>query len=320
MLTLGEIVRAQHRLTPHLRLTPLEAAPGLGEHIWLKLENANRTHAFKIRGALNAILSLDEAARANGIIAVSSGNHAAAVAYAAHLTGTSAQILMPKTTAKKKVANVQRYGAEAILCGDNYDEAEAEALRRSRQGRVWISPYNDPRVMAGAGTIGLEILQQLPTVQRVVAPVSGGGLIAGVATAVKAINPSIEVIGVNAASAPAMYNVFHHCQLPQIWDTLADALSGDIEAGSTTVPICKQYVDDIVLVSERQIAQAMRYLLEEEGWVVEGGGAVGVAALLGHVLPRGGTRTAVVVSGGNVDLAVLRRAVFDEAAVVINGD
>lgn len=319
MLTLGEIVRAGHRLAPHLHPTPLEAAPGLGRHIWLKLENTNKTHSFKIRGALNATLSLDEAARAKGIIAASSGNHAAAVAYAAHLTGTSAQILMPKTTAKKKVADVQRYGAEAILYGDNYDEAEAEALSRADEGRAWISPYNDPRVMAGAGTIGLEILQQLPAVQRIVAPVSGGGLIAGLATAVKAINPSIEVIGVNAESAPAMYNGFHHRNLPQVWDTLADALSGDIEAGSITLPACQRYVDDIALVSERQIAQAMRWMLAQ-GWVVEGGGAVGLAAMMHNVIPADEREAVVVVSGGNVDLHVLRRAVFDEAAMVTDGD
>ena len=189
MVTLGDIIRAGHRLAPHLPPTPLEAAPELGESIWLKLENANKTHSFKIRGALNAILSLSPQERSRGIIAASSGNHAGAVAYAAHLTGASAQILMPKTTPMKKVNNVKRYGADALLVGDNYDEAEAEALRRVRAGGTWISPYNDPQVIAGAGTIGEEILRQLPAVQRVLAPVSGGGLIAGVAVAVKELNP-----------------------------------------------------------------------------------------------------------------------------------
>ena len=304
-LTLGDILRAQQRLKPHLPLSPLESASDLSGKIWLKLENANKTHSFKIRGALNAILSLDEAARARGIIAASSGNHAAAVAYAAQLTGASAQILMPTTTPKKKVANVRRYGAEAVLFGDNYDQAEAEALRRVAAGRTWVSPYNDPRVIAGAGTIGLEIIEQLPSVQRVVVPVSGGGLIAGVATAVKEMSADIEVIGVNAESAPAMYNLFHAEDRPQVWDTLADALSGDIEAGSITVPICRRYVDDVVLVSESQIAAAMRALLAW-GWVVEGGGAVGVAAVQQDVIPADGRETAVVVSGGNVDLAVLQ--------------
>ena len=305
MLRLGDIVRAGQRLAPHLTPTPLEAAPGLGENIWLKLENANKTHSFKIRGALNAILSLDDVARGRGVIAASSGNHAGALAYAASLTGASAQILMPKTTPKKKLENVRRYGAEAALFGDNYDETEAEALRRARQGRTWISPYNDPQVVAGAGAIGIELLEQLPGLARVIVPVSGGGLIAGVATALKEINPKIEVIGVNAESAPAMYNVFYGENRRQVWDTLAEALSGDIEAGSITLPICQQYVDRMALVSEAQIAAAMRWMLAQ-GWVAEGGGAVGVAALLGDVLPRDGLTTAVVVSGGNVDLAVLQ--------------
>lgn len=305
-LPLGDIVRAQHRLRPLLQATALEAAPELGSNVWLKLENCNQTHSFKIRGALNAILSLSADERGRGIIAASSGNHAAAVAYAAQLTGASAQIVMPRTTPQKKVKNVQRYGAEAVLFGDNYDLAEAEALRRVAQGRTWVSPYNDASVIAGAGTIGLEILEQLPQVERVVVPVSGGGLIAGIAAAVKQINPAIEVIGVNAQSAPAMYSAFYEAARPQVWDTLADALSGDIEAGSITLPISQRYVDKIVLVSEAEIAAAMRFMLEVAGWVVEGGGAVAVAALLHEVVPADGRATALVVSGGNVDLAVLR--------------
>lgn len=305
-LPLGDIVRAQHRLRPLLQATALEAAPELGDNVWLKLENCNQTHSFKIRGALNAILSLSADERGRGIIAASSGNHAAAVAYAAQLTGASAQIVMPRTTPQKKVKNVQRYGAEAVLFGDNYDLAEAEALRRVAQGRTWVSPYNDASVIAGAGTIGLEILEQLPQVERVVVPVSGGGLIAGIAAAVKQINPAIEVIGVNAQSAPAMYSAFYEAARPQVWDTLADALSGDIEAGSITLPISQRYVDKIVLVSEAEIAAAMRFMLEVAGWVVEGGGAVAVAALLHEVVPADGRATALVVSGGNVDLAVLR--------------
>ena len=174
-LPLGDIVRAQHRLRPHLQPTALEPAPDLGRNLWLKLENCNQTRSFKVRGALNAILSLTDEARARGIIAASSGNHAAAVACAAQLTGARARILMPKTTPRKTVKNVQRYGAEAVLFGDNYDEAETEALRRAAAGGVWVSPYNDKDVVAGAGTIGLEIAEQLPEVERVVVPVSGGG-------------------------------------------------------------------------------------------------------------------------------------------------
>ena len=308
MLTMGEIVQARERIAGQLPPTPLEWAPWLGEGVWLKLENANKTHSFKIRGALNALLSLDDAARAKGVIAASSGNHAGALAYAAHVSGVRAQILMPKTTPQKKIDNVRRYGADAVIFGDNYDETEAEALRRAKQGATWISPYNDRRVMAGAGTIGLEILAQTPDAARVIVPVSGGGLIAGVASALKLSNHNIEVIGVNALSAPAMYNILRGESLPQNWDTLADALSGDIEAGSLTVPICREYVDDIALVDEGQIAAAMRQMLAA-GWVVEGGGAVGVAALLGGALPAIGGTTVVVASGGNVDLDTLRQVI-----------
>jgi len=308
MITLGDIIRAQHRLKDLIHPTPLEAAPDLGENIYLKLENANKTHSFKIRGALNAVLSLDDVARQKGIIAASSGNHAQALAYASYLTGTKAQILMPKHTPKKKVNGVKRYGAEAVLFGETYDEAEAEGLRRGRdEGLTWVSPYNDPHVIAGAGTVGAEIIEQLPDVERVVVCVSGGGLIAGVATAIKELNPNVEVIGVNAQSAPAMYNVFYKSEKPQVWETLAEALSGEIEQGSITVPISQKYVDDIVLVSEEQIANAMRWMIDVQGWVVEGGGTVGVASLLHDVLPRDGRITAVVVSGGNVDGQTLRQ-------------
>ena len=308
--TLGDIVRAQHRLRDHLRPTPLEEAADLGVGTFLKLENANRTHSFKIRGALNAMLSLDEKALAQGIVAASSGNFAMAVAYAARLCGASAQILTPVATPKKKVSGVRRYGAgaaEAVLFGDNFDQAEAEALRRAQGGLTWLSPYNDSRVIAGAGTIGVEIVSELPGVERVLVPVGGGGLISGVATALKELDPAVEVVGVSAESTPAIFNVFHDSDRPQVWNTLAEALSGDIEPGSMTVPICRRYLDDVVLVAEEEIASAMRFLVDVQGWVVEGGGAVGVAALLRGAIPRDGKITAVVVSGGNVDGETLRR-------------
>jgi len=162
-------------------------------------------------------------------------------------------------------------------------------------------------VIAGAGTIGVEIVSELPRVERVLVPVGGGGLVSGVAIALKELNPAVEVIGVSAESTPAMFNVFHDSDRPQVWDTLAEALSGDIEPGSMTVPICKRYLDDVVLVGEEQIASAMRFLVDVQGWVVEGGGAVGVAALLQGAIPRDGKITAVVVSGGNVDGETLRR-------------
>ncbi|MDQ7024175.1 MAG: threonine/serine dehydratase [Anaerolineae bacterium] len=308
MVQFTDIFHAQQRIKPYLKPTPLEAAAHLGKDIWLKLENANKTHSFKIRGALNTILALDDAAREKGMIAASSGNHAQGVAYAAHLVGAQAQILMPKHTPQKKVKGVQLYGGEALLYGDNYDETEAEALRRARvEGKTYISPYNDAAIIAGTGTIGLEIVESLPDVERVLVCVSGGGLISGVALAIKALRPDCTVIGVCAESAPSMYNAFKQTKLPENWDTLAEALSGGIEEGSMTVPIVQESVDDIVLVSEEQIAAAMRFMLGTQGWLVEGGGCVCVAALLHDIVPRDGKITAAMISGGNVDLETLRQ-------------
>jgi threonine dehydratase len=308
MLVFDDILAAKERLKAYLSPTTLEAAPDLGEEIYLKLENTNKTHSFKIRGALNAILSLDEEARSKGIVAASSGNHAQGVAYAASLVGLSATILMPRHTPKKKIRGVLRYGAEAALIGNNYDESEAEALRMAHEeGYTYVSPYNDRWVMAGAGTIGIEIVEQLPNVERVLVCVSGGGLIGGVSTAIKALRPDCEVIGVCAESAPAMYNEFYGTKLPENWDTLAEALSGAIENGSMTIPVSKAHVDKIVLVSEAQIAAAMRYMVEIQGWLAEGGGCVGVAAVMHEVVPKDGKPTAIIISGGNVDVDNLRK-------------
>lgn len=308
MLRLADIVQARERLAPHLRPTALEAAPGLGVRVWLKLENSNRTRSFKVRGALNTMLQLDEAERSRGIIACSSGNHALGVAWAAQLAGLQATLLMPPDTPRRKIDGVRRLGSQAELFGMTYDDAEIEARRRQQaQGLTFISPYNDARVIAGAGTIGLELLDELRDLERVLVPVSGGGLISGIALALKILRPGLEVIGVCARSAPAMANLRHHGALPQRQDTLAEALSGDVEAGSITIDLVRRHVDRIVLVEEDAIARAMRWLLLEHGQVVEGGGAVTVAALQTDVVEVDDRSTALVISGGNVDEATLRR-------------
>lgn len=311
MLTLSDVVAARDRLARYLQPTPLESASALSGHVWLKLENANHTHSFKIRGALNAVLNLSDVAKTRGVVTSSSGNHAQGLAYAAHVAGVKAKILMPVHTPRRKVNGVRRYGAEAILFGDNYDQTETEAHRLERVEQLtFISPYNDDQVIAGAGTIGLEILDALPDVERVLVCVSGGGLISGIAMVIKSRKPNVEIIGVNAISAPAMYNYFYGHNLPQNWDTLAEALSGDIEPDSVTLELTKRYVDKIVLVSEEAIAGAMRWMVDEQGWIVEGGGAVGIAALQSGVVPIDGKKTAVVVSGGNVDGSTLRRVLL----------
>ncbi len=308
MLTLHDVQQAQDRIAPYLHPTLLEIAPSLGENIWLKLENTNRTHSFKVRGALNAVLSLDADSRQRGIVTASSGNHAQGVAYAAYVAGVSARILMPEHTPRRKVEGARRYGAEVVLFGKMYDETEAEGRRLERdEGLTFISAYNDPQVIAGAGTIGLEILESLPDVARIVVCVSGGGLISGIALAAKSLKPTIEIIGVNAESAPAMYNTFYQTAYPQVWETLAEALSGEIETGSITIPLAQQYVDQMVLVSEEEIAAAVRWMVDDQGWMAEGGGVVGMAAMMTGKIAADSRPTAVIVSGGNIDGDSLRR-------------
>ncbi|MFO7322936.1 MAG: threonine/serine dehydratase [Chloroflexota bacterium] len=308
MVQLPDVALARYRLANYLTATPVEEAPLLGKNLFLKLENTNRTHSFKVRGALNALLALDASARARGIIAASSGNHAQGVAYAASLLGIQARIVMPVHTPKRKLAGVKRFGAEAVLHGELYHEAEQEARRIEREDNsLYISPYNDPHIVAGAGTVGLELLDVLPDLERVIVPVGGGGLISGIAVAIKGLRPQVEIIGVNATAGPAMYNLFYNTSFPDSHDTLAEALPGEIEAGSITADLARRYVDRIVLVSEEAIADAMRFMVLEQGWIVEGGGAVGIAAVRSGAVAVDGRKTAIVVSGGNVDGDTLKR-------------
>jgi threonine dehydratase len=310
MPSLNDIRAARDRIRPYLTLpTPLERAAWLGEQVYLKVETVNPTHSFKIRGALNALLARqDSGAAGGGVITASSGNHAQALAYAAKLTGVRAQILMPKPTPQKKVDGVRAHGGEAILFGDVYDEAEAEAIRRAHaEGIPYLSAYAHPDVVAGAGTVGLEIAAQLPSVRRALVCLGGGGLISGIVSALAHLAPECEVIGVCAQHAPAGYNAKYGTHLPQVWDTLAEALSGDIEADSLTLDCIRQRVQRVVLVSEEAIADAMRALAYRQGWVAEGGGAVAVAALLSGVVEPSSQPTVAVVSGGNVDADRLRR-------------
>lgn len=306
-ITVGDIALARYRLSRYLQPTPLESAPALGSGVWLKLENINKTHSFKVRGALNALLCNIQRGQETGVVAASSGNHAQGIAYAAHLLNVRARIFMPLHTPHRKVEGVRRYGAEAVLFGDTYDEAETQALHTVHdEGVLYISPYNNLQVIFGAGTIALEIFDELPEVERVIVPVSGGGLISGIGLAMKNLKPSVEVIGICAQSAPAMYNHFYMSDHPQVWDTLAEALSGEIEKGSVTFGLAERNVNRIGLVPEEAIARAMRWMLAEHGWIVEGGGAVGIAALQTGIIELDERPTVIVVSGGNVDIQTLR--------------
>ncbi|MDZ4765825.1 MAG: threonine/serine dehydratase [Chloroflexota bacterium] len=305
MIGLKDVLAAQRRIRSFLPPTPLELAPSL-EQVWLKLEIVNPTHSFKVRGALNALSALNADERARGVVTVSSGNHAQGIAWATTMQPTRAVIVMSAHAAPRKIAGVRRFGIEPLLIDGDYDDAEraARALAHD-EGLTYLSPYNHPLVAAGNGTVGLEIVEALPNVRRVIIPVGGGGLIGGSAAAIKALDPTIEVIGVNAAVSPDMYNYFYGESRPLSFATLADALPGAIEPESITLELTRCYVDRIVLVDEAAIAAALRWMVAAAGWLAEGGGVVGVAALLSGALTAN-VPTAVVISGANVDYAVVR--------------
>jgi threonine dehydratase len=297
------------RRTPLLRSAALSAMSG-GD-VWLKAECLQRTGSFKIRGAWNRISALSPHERARGAIAASAGNHAQGVALAARTLGTRATIVMPVATPLAKIEATRDYGAEVVLHGNGYDEASVEADRvAAERGLVPIPAFDDPAIIAGQGTLGLELAEELDKVDVVLVPTGGGGLIAGVAIAVKALASNARVIGVQTESAPGVRQSVeerrpvHVAPAPTIAEAIA--VSGP---GEVTWPLIQRYVDDIVLVSEDELAQAMVLLIERSKLVVEGGGAAGVAALIGRKLDVAGKRVAAVLSGGNVDINMLARVV-----------
>ncbi len=312
MLDLEKIYKAQERIEGVVVKTPLAYAPYLsevsGSKVYLKKENLQVTGAFKIRGAFNKLASLSESERACGVVAASAGNHAQGVALSASKFNTRAVIVMPESTPLTKVNGVKHFGAEVILHGSNYDEAYAYALEYGEQNSMtFVHPFEDEEVIAGQGTVALEILEQYGELDAVVIPVGGGGLIAGMAEVIKSLSPNIEVIGVSASGAPAFKDSF---EKKEAIDTLSVRTIADGIAVRDTSEITLAYalksVDKIISVDDEEIASAILYLLEKQKLVVEGAGAVGVAALLHHKLKHlQGKRVAIVLSGGNVDVTLL---------------
>ncbi len=312
-LSLADIHAAMARIRDSIYLSPCARSEDFSRHtgnsVYLKLDNLQRTGAFKERGALNKLLTLTVEERDRGVIAASAGNHAQGVAYHAGRHGIRAQIVMPLTTPLIKVSATKGYGAEVVLHGANYDEACEEAVCRSQQlGMTFIHPFDDEVVMAGQGTMGLEILQQVPDVEAIVAPIGGGGLIAGVACAVKETNSSIRVIGVQPARLPSMKVAIaegHPVTLTPA-ATIADGIAVR-RAGEKTLPLIQKYVDDIVTVDEEEIANAVLLLLEREKTLAEGAGAAALAALINRKTSLNGNKVAVLVCGGNIDVSLLSR-------------
>lgn len=314
-MSLQDIVRARQVLQGVLDPTPLlrshHFSKLLGSDVYLKLENMQRTGSFKIRGAFVKIASLSSEERARGVIAASAGNHAQGVALAATSSGIPATIVMPETASLPKVSSTRNYGAEVVLHGDTYDEAYAYARKIQRQrGLTFIHPFDDWQIIAGQGTVGLEIVESLSDVDVVIVPVGGGGLIAGIATAVKSAGPNIRVIGVQAAGVNSCYKSFKSGTLleSEKGETIADGIAVR-KCGRLTFSVIERLVDDMALVEDDAIVHTVVALLEGAKVVVEPAGAVGLAALLAGNLSFPNKRIAVVLSGGNIDASLLARLI-----------
>lgn len=307
MISLADIRRARKRLKGVALVTPLLPLKHGRPDTWLKCENLQRSGSFKLRGAYNKIASLAPAVRKRGVVAYSSGNHAQGVALAAQIFGIPATIVMLDQSMAHKVEGTKSYGAEVIFGGRSSEEikARAEAIAAER-GRTIVKPFDDPFIIAGQGTIGLEIVDQLRTVKSVVVPIGGGGLTSGVATAVKSANPRVKIFGVEPAGAPKMSESLKKGELVTLpgTDTVADGLK-PVRAGELTFAHVRRYVDEVVLVTDEEILSATRHLILKEKLVVEPSGAATVAAILSDKvrLPKGGA--VAVISGGNADLNLI---------------
>jgi len=312
LVTLENIYKAKEQIEGVVVNTPLAYAPYLsevaGSEVYLKKENLQITGAFKIRGAYNKIASLSQEQKEGGVVAASAGNHAQGVALSAQKFGIKAVIVMPESTPLTKVNGVKHFGAEVILAGSNYDEAYAYAKEYAQKHSLtFVHPFEDSEVIAGQGTVALEILEKCTELDAVIIPIGGGGLIAGMATAIKSLNPNIEVIGVSAHGAPAFKNSY---ELQRAIDstavrTIADGIAVR-DTSKITLKYALKYVDTIIGVDDEEIASAILFLLEKQKLVVEGAGSVGVAALLHNkLLHLKDKKVAVVLSGGNVDVTLL---------------
>ncbi len=313
-VTLDRVYKAAQVLKEIIRETDMIYAPNLRSdaNIYLKTENLQVTGSFKIRGSYFKISQLSEEEKAKGVIACSAGNHAQGVALAATRSGIKSLICLPDGAPISKVEATRRYGAELCLVKGVYDDAYNKAIElRDEKGYSFIHPFNDPDVIAGQGTIGLEILEQLPNADAVVVPIGGGGLIAGVAYTIKQLNPSCKVYGVQANGAPSMEKSIHDGKietLPKV-QTIADGIAVKTP-GDLTYELVNKYVDDIVTVSDDEIALAILTLLEQQKLIAEGAGAVPVAAVLAGKIPDiAGKNVCCLVSGGNIDVTILSRVI-----------
>ena len=311
MLTYNLIQEAADRLKKRVRRTELihshHFSEKLGIPLFFKCENLQRTGAFKIRGALNFMTAQPRENLMKGVITASAGNHAQGVAFSADLLGVKSMVFMPESTPPQKVFATRDYGAEVVLTGKNFDEAYAAALKAQKEsGALFVHPFDDPLVMAGQGTIGLEILDELPDLANILVPIGGGGLIAGIATAIKQSRPHARIIGVESAAAPSMHFSLEKGKITEtpLSVTLADGIAVK-RVGEMTFPIVRELVDEVVLVEEEEIAQAIVALLERSKLLVEGAGAVTLAALMNGKVEHVAGKTVCLLSGGNIDVKTI---------------
>lgn len=307
--TIDDIRAAAERIKGAVIRTPMLVSRTLSEligaEVWLKFENLQFTAAYKERGALNKLLHLTPEERARGVIAASAGNHAQAVAYHAKRLGIPATIVMPANTPTVKVTQTAGHGAAVVLHGDLFDDAYAKARELAlEKGYVFVHPFDDPRIIAGAGTVGLEMLEDAPDLDTIVVPIGGGGLMSGVSIASRAIKPDIELIGVEAELYPSMKCAIEGCQMNLGGDTLAEGIAVK-QPGELTSSILKHYGIDVALVPERNLERAVAMLVGIEKTVVEGAGAAGLAAMIGDPERFRGKKVATILCGGNIDTHLL---------------
>ena len=311
-ITLEDVAAAASRITSYIHLTDVTQmqVPGKKERLFIKAENLQVTGSFKVRGAFNRILQLTDEELSKGVLAASAGNHAQGVALAAHTLGIPCTIVMPRTAPLSKIAATEAHGAKVVLYGEVYDDAYNHAMElQSQTGATFVHPFDDDAVIAGQGTIGLEILHQMPGAAQVIVPVGGGGLAAGVALAVKSVRPSIKVVGVeprNAASMLASIQSRHPVTLATA-ATIADGIAVKTP-GDKTFAICKEYLDEVVTVEDDDIANTILYLMEKAKIVSEGAGAASVAAVLAGKISID-VPTVAVLSGGNIDVTIISRII-----------
>lgn len=312
-ITLQQVWEAKKRISPLVSKTPLIVTSGLNDQhptTYLKLENFHEIGAFKIRGAANKLLSLSTEEKERGVTTFSTGNHGLAVAYVAKKLGVKAVICVSNRVPEAKISRLKRLGAEVKIVGESQDDAEQFCYTLEKeQGLTVIKPFDDPHVIAGQGTIGLELLEDVPEIETVIIPVSGGGLFAGIAFVLKHYHPEMKIIAVSMEHSAVMYESLK-ANKPVVLeekDTLADSLLGGIGLNNRyTFSMVKEFVDDFVLVSEEEIAAGMKYIAEEHKLIVEGAAATGVAALLSQKVSLSGKKVATIVTGHNVDMSVVK--------------